>query len=118
MGEKRRYLLLFAVAPLALVAIVTALSAPRAMAAPLAKSANYTVAQSTAAGTVHSPSIPTIIMPSCGAPNDGAKWVSPAGITYICRYVQGVGWRWVPFLGCRAGMTLYATQRSSSLVRC
>jgi hypothetical protein len=121
MREKHRYLLLFAVVPFALVAIVTALSVPqRAMAAPFVKSANQTVAQSATVGAVRSVTTPTIIFPSCGAPNDGKTWTSPTGIKYVCRYVSGAGWQWVPILGCGGapGIALYATQRYLSPAAC
>lgn len=40
------------------------------------------------------------LQPPCNSLNDGATWTSPAGINYVCRYVEGAGWRWVPKLVC------------------
>lgn len=39
-------------------------------------------------------------LPTCNSRADGTVWVSPSGITYTCRYVEGAGWQWVPKLSC------------------
>jgi hypothetical protein len=40
--------------------------------------------------------------PTCNSRADGTIWISPSGITYTCRFVQGAGWQWVPKLSCGA----------------
>jgi hypothetical protein len=40
--------------------------------------------------------------PVCNGRKDGVTWKSPSGIRYVCRYVEGAGWQWVPILSCPA----------------
>jgi hypothetical protein len=56
------------------------------------------------------------IQPTCNVLADGAPWKSPNGITYTCRYVSGVGWRWVPKeIPCQpAAQSAYAKETSAT----
>lgn len=56
-------------------------------------------------------SLPGPHQPQCNESNDGLVWVSGNGVYWICSYVDGLGWQWVPLVqGCGAavGPSLYA----------
>jgi hypothetical protein len=55
-------------------------------------------------------------LPQCTSVNDGAVWKSPSGITYVCRYVEGAGWQWVPrIIPCQPGaQSAYADKATAS----
>lgn len=112
----RESVLALAVALAAVLAMVLAASAPKAMASE-GLTGKTAVSQGT---SVRTPAVtPQIIFPSCGAPNDGAYWRSPTGILYQCRYVSGLGYRWVPVVGgCMPGVTSYGRETSASLAAC
>lgn len=57
------------------------------------------IAQASTGATINSPDQ----VPQCNAVNDGKYWKSPNGIWYQCRYVEGVGFQWVPCLCCPPG---------------
>ena len=89
-------------------AATTSASTPHAAASQAA--ATGTVAASVAyqggASTGAPKSLPGPHQPVCAEDQDGAYWTNPvSGITYRCRWVNGLGWRWVPVVyGCPGAM--------------
>lgn len=85
--KKRWWSILLACAFALTLAQATGFSAS-ALAAPNAH---------TAAASPSAIDPPYPYQPKCTAATDGAVWKNPtSGITYVCRYVSGVGYQWVP----------------------
>jgi hypothetical protein len=116
MKEKLKRSLALAAAPLVLISVTIA-SASTASAAVSAKSAGQATIQATATRVTAIPAgYPSIWSLECNSVTYGKIGVNPiTGQLYMCEYVEGEGYLWLPILVCpnTSNSSNYAADRPS-----